>query len=301
MVSSTGRPTRIASASTIAVRTEPSSRASSPTSGAAVADPLAAALDHPELERQQLVECEPPERRVAALERIGIVGLLDRARDRDQPLRGGDVGGQVFRVGVAGLVERLADGRPQPERGQTGGQRIDRDDPARVEQLGVVRDDLELGVVEGQPATEMLDLAGHHDLRADGQPALDEAAAEPRRVDAAGVVLEPGDRALGAPPEAWLDPDVAHARLGRHDRAVLLPDEVAQAAHLAQVVVAPRQVEQEVADRVEVELDPGPSERRAGGQPGPGQRRREQLDRIGRDRDRTRRLGHAYSAAIRYR
>ena len=170
-----------------------------------------------------------------------------------------------------------------------------------MEQLGVLRDDLELGVVERQPAAEMLDLAGHHDLGADRQPALDEAAAEPGRVDAAGVVLEPGDRALGAPPEARLDPDVADARLGRHDRAVPLPDEVAQPAHLAQVVVPPRQMEQEVADGVEVELDPGPPQRRAGGQPGPGQRGRQQLDRIGRDGDRTRRLGHAYSAAIRYR
>ena len=152
-----------------------------------------------------------------------------------------------------------------------------------MEQLGVVRDDLELGVVERQPAAEMLDLAGHHDLRADRQPALDEAAAEPGRLDAPGLVLEPGDRALGAPPEARLDADVADARLGRHDRAVRLPDEVAQVAHLAQVVVAPRQVEQQVADGVEVELDPGPPERRAGGQPGPGQRGRQQLDRIGRD------------------
>jgi hypothetical protein len=68
----------------------------------------------------------------------------------------------------------------------------------------------------------MLDLAGHDDLRADRQPAFDEAAAEPGRVDAAGVVLEPGDRALGAPPEARLDPYVADACLGRHDRAVSL-------------------------------------------------------------------------------
>ena len=40
----------------------------------------------------------------------------------------------------------------------------------------------------------MLDLAGHHDLRADRQPALDEAATEPCRVDAAGV--EDGDTAM---------------------------------------------------------------------------------------------------------
>jgi hypothetical protein len=79
------------------------------------ADPLAAALDHPELERQQLVEGEAAERRVPTLERVGIVRLLDRAHDRDQTLLGGDVGGQILRIGVAGLVERLADGRPQPD------------------------------------------------------------------------------------------------------------------------------------------------------------------------------------------
>ena len=79
--------------------------------------------------------------------------------------------------------------------------------------------------------------------------------------------------------------------------------QVAQLAHLAQVVVAPREVEQQVADRVEVELDARPAERRAGRQPRLGERRRQELDRVGRDRrrDRARRLGHAYSAAIRYR
>ncbi len=63
-------------------------------------------------------------------------------------------------------------------------------------------------------------------------------------------------------------------------------------AHLAQVVVAPWQVEQQVADRVEVELDPGPPERRPGGQPGSRQRGRQQLDRVGRDGCDARCLGH---------
>ena len=57
--------------------------------------------------------------------------------------------------------------RPQPNSGETGRQAVDRDDPAGVEQRNVLGDDLELGVVERQPATEVLDLARHDDLAAD--------------------------------------------------------------------------------------------------------------------------------------
>ena len=269
-----------------------------------VADALATAGDHPELEGQELVEGEAAQRRVPTLERLGVVGLLDRPGDRHEPFVRDDLGRQVLGIGVAGLVERLADGRPQPDRGQAGGQRVDRHDPADVEQLGLPHlagDDLELRVVEGQLAAEMLDLAGHDDLAADEQPALDEPAPEPGRVDAAAVVLEPRDGPLRPAAKAGLDPDVADACLGRDDRAVRLPDQVAELAHLAQVVVPPRQVEEQVADRVEVELDPGPAQGRGGRQPGLRQRGRQQLDRIGRGRNRARRLGHAYSAAIRYR
>ena len=81
-------------------------------------------------------------------------------------------------------------------------------------------------------------------------------------------------------------------RLGRDHRPVRHPAEVAELPHLAQVVVAPRQVEQQVADRVEVELDPGPPERRPGGQPGSRQWGRQQLDRVGRDGCDARCLGH---------
>ena len=84
------------------------------------------------------------------------------------------------------------------------------------------------------------------------------------------------------PPEARLDPDVADPRLRGHDGPVRRPGEVAELAHLAQVVVAPREVEEQVTDRVEIELDPGPPQRRAGGKPGLRQRGREQLDRIRR-------------------
>ena len=137
-----------------------------------------------------------------------------------------------------------------------------------MEQLGVVGDDLELGVVEGQAAAEMLDLARHDDLGADEQPALDEAPPEPGGIDAPGFVLEPRDGPLGPAAEAGstrTSPTVAWAETTVPSVG---PGEVADLAHLAQVVVAPRQVEEQVADGVEVELDPGPAQRGAGRQAG---------------------------------
>ena len=77
-----------------------------------VTDALPTAGDHPELEGQELVEREAAQRRVATLERLGVVGLLDRPGDRHEPFVRDDLGRQVLGIGVAGLVERLADGRP---------------------------------------------------------------------------------------------------------------------------------------------------------------------------------------------
>ena len=162
-------------------------------------------------------------------------------------------------------------------------------------------EDLELRVVEGQPAAEVLDLARDDDLGADGQASLDEAAAEPGRVDAAGLVLEPRDRPLDAAPEARLDPDVADRGLDRDDRAVLFHEQVAQLSHLAQVVIPPRQVEKQVPDVVEAELDPGPPQERPGGETRARQRGREQLDRIGRDAVPGSSPSPPYSAEMRYR
>ena len=272
--------------------------------GGRVANALASPGDHAQLEREQLVEREAPQGRIPPRERRREMGLLDRPRDRHEPLVGDDLRRQVFGVGVAGLVERLADGRPKADRRQAGGQRVDRHDPAGVEQLGLARltgEHLELGVVEGQPAPEVLDLAGHDDLGSDVEAAFDEPAAEPGRIDRPGLVLEPGDRPLCPPAEPRLDANVADSCPRRHDLAVGRPDEVAERSHLAQVVVAPRQVEEQVPDRIEIELDARSSQERAGGQAGSGQRGRQQLDRIGRYRRRARRLGHAYSAEMRYR
>ena len=60
------------------------------TTGRRVAHALTAALDHAELEGEQLVEGEPLERRVATLERLRVVGLLDRPGDRHESLLGQD-------------------------------------------------------------------------------------------------------------------------------------------------------------------------------------------------------------------
>jgi len=68
--------------------------------------------------------------------------------------------------------------------------------------------------------------------------------------------------------------DVGDGRLGRYDVPIRDEDEVAQLSHLAQVVVAPRQVEQQVPNVVEAELDPGPSQERPGGEAGARQRGR---------------------------
>ncbi len=301
-----GSPRRVPIASTIADRTAPSDPSSDPDLRRGVADALPTPLDHPELECQEFIEGETSQRRVAARERGREVCLLDGPGDRHELLGLRDLRRQILGIRVAGLVERLAHRGAEPDRGQTGGQRIDRHDAAGVEQLGLAHlpcEDLELRVVERQAATEMLELAGHDDLRPDVEATLDEAATEPGGVDRTRVVLEPRDRALGPAAETRLDTDVTDRRLGRHHVPVGHEDEVAQLAHLAEVVVAPREVEQQVADVVEVELDAGPLERRCGCESRLRERRRQERDRIGRDRwrDRARRLGHAYSAAIRYR
>ena len=97
--------------------------------------------------------------------------LLDGSTDRHQVLGASDLVGQVLRIGMAGLVERLADRGAKADRGQPGRQRVDRHDPARVQQLrlaDLAGEHLELGVVDGQPSSEVLDLPGHDDLGSDG-------------------------------------------------------------------------------------------------------------------------------------
>ena len=86
------------------------------------------------------------------------------------------------------------------------------------------------------------------------------------------------------PRNAGLDADVADPSPGRRRPSPSVdPAEVAELAHLAQVVVAPRQVEEQVADGVEAELDARPAAgRRPAASPEPRERGRQELDRIGR-------------------
>ena len=145
----------------------------------------------------------------------GIVRLLDgSARSAPGPRRE-----RSRRAGTPDRhgrpVERLADGGAKAGRGQPGRQRIDRHDPARVQQLrlaDLAGEHLELGVVDRQPSSEVLDLPGHDDLGSDVESPLDEPAPEPRRVDRARVVLEAGDRPLGPARES-------RARHGRRRRS----------------------------------------------------------------------------------
>ena len=77
-VSSIGSPTRAPIAVGQCRRTATSAARIDGHLGCRVADPLASAGDHPELQRQELVERETAERRVAVRERRRVVGRLDR-------------------------------------------------------------------------------------------------------------------------------------------------------------------------------------------------------------------------------
>ena len=213
---------------------------------------------------------------------------------------GSRIGGrQVLRVLGAGAVECLADRGSQTCGCQTRRQRVDGHDPPGVEHLGVALGDLELGVVEGEPAAEPLDLAGHDNRVARFQPALDVAPPEPGCLGGAGLVGQRGHRPLDPPAERGFHVDVGdpHARGG--DASLLDPGQVAESLHLAQVVVPAWQVEQQVAHRVPAQPDAGPPERRLRGQPGLAQRRLQQPCRVARENGRDGSAGHAYSAEMR--
>jgi hypothetical protein len=238
--------------------------------------------DHAQLEREQLVEGEAAERRVARLERRGVVGVLERLGDGRHRLLGAQGLRQVLRVGVARLVQRLAHRLPQAGRRQAGRQPVDRHDPADVEQVRRVRL-LELGVVEHDPESAVLELARDDQLVARPEAALDEPAAEPGRLGRAGLVREERGRDLDPAPERLLDPDIGDPHAGRDDRAVLGGVEVVERPHLAQVVVPSREMEQEVAHGVHAEPATRPAEHGGGREPGQAHRLVEQLHRIGGD------------------
>ena len=91
--------------------------------------------DHAQLEREQLVEGEPAEGRVARLECRREVGRLERLADGRELARGADVVRQVLRVVRPGRVQRLAHGAPEAVGRDPGGQPVDGHDPADMEQV----------------------------------------------------------------------------------------------------------------------------------------------------------------------
>ncbi len=174
---------------------------------------LPAPRDHAELERQQLVERQPAQGGVAALERVRVVGLLERRGDAGRAPRSRR---RRRRAGTPG--RRARRGRAPRGSRSAGGPRSGRPSagrPARSGRRGAARRPrrrrLELRVVEGQLAAEPLDLAATRRPRRRREPALDEPAPEPGRLDRAGVVLEPGDRPLDPAAGTW-------ARRGRPRR-----------------------------------------------------------------------------------
>ena len=126
-----------------------------------------------------------------------------------------------------------------------------------MEHLAVALDDLELGVVQGPATPEPLQPPGYDDLLALSQPPLDEPPPEPGGLDLTGLVAEARDRPLDAPSPRRLDVDVLDAGTGRYDRPLFHPDEVAQLRQLAQIVIPPRQVEEQVTDVVPPQSYPG--------------------------------------------
>ena len=218
--------------------------------------PRPPARDHAQLEGEELVEREAPERGVARLERRRVVGVLERLRDGRQVLGGAQLRRQVLRVGVARLVQRLAHRLAQPRGGQPGRQPVDGDDPADVEQVRRIGL-LELRVVEHDAEPAVLELAADDELVAGVQPALDEPPAEPGRLRGAGLVGEERGRDLDAPPVRLLDADVGDPDAGGDHDPVRRGVEVVELAHLAQVVVPPREVEQQVTHALDAEPPAG--------------------------------------------
>ena len=212
--------------------------------------PLAAPPDHPDLQREELVEGEPPEGGIPCLERRRVVGLLEGDVDRQEPF-GLDGSRPAGTPDTGCRRDRAPRGWP-PAVGpscQTRRQRVDGHDPPGVEHLGVTLGDLELGVVEGELAAEPLDLAGDDDRVARFQPALDVAPPEPSRLGGAGLVGQRGDGPLDPSPERGFDVDVGDAHARGRDGSLLDPGQVSESLHLAQVVVPAGQVEEQVAHR----------------------------------------------------
>ena len=181
--------------------------------------------------------------------------------------------GQVLGVLVARAVERHAHRPAQPVRGEAGREPVDGHDPPDVEQVrGVGR--LELRALEDQVAVAVLDLARHQEQVARPDPLLDVPAAEPGRASRSrcrrsrcAVVTWTRRRQV-----CWTEMSMT-LTCAEATRPVVEVAEVGERPELAQVVVPPGQVEQQVADGVDAQppRDPPQARRPAGcrtGRPG---------------------------------
>ena len=270
--------------------------------------------DHAQLEGQQLVEGETAKGRIARFERCRVVSGLDRIGDGRDHLLPACRLRQVLRVRVPGAIERLAHRLAQPRCRQPGGEPVDGDDASHVQQRFGIRA-LELRRVEHDREASTLEAARDEELVARPDPALDEPAAEPGRLRGPGVIREERRGDLDPPAPCLLHLDVRHPDARRDDRAVRHGVEVAQVLELAQVVVPPREVEQQVANGVETETPARAAERGRRRQARHSQRQVEPLRGVGGDRHRglrpqgsrtalrgwSRAPGAVHSAEIRYR
>ena len=246
---------------------------------AALPHPRPAPADHAELQRQKLVEGEPAKGGVAALERGRVVRLLERLADEAEPELASNVSREVLRVGACRSIERRADGAPERRDTEAGREPVDRHDPPGVEEgRAIVR--LELGVVERHPGPEAAQLAAHDDRVAGLEATLDEAAPEPGRIDGAGRILQAGDRPLDAPPERCLDSQLGDPYAGRDRLAVGDEEQLPEPAHLAEVLVAAGEVEEQVADTLDAQPPAAARQGRCPGQSRPADRARRAAERV---------------------
>ena len=236
---------------------------------------LAIASDHADLQGEQLVEGEPAESQVLVLRVVREVRVLDGPGDA----RGAGIGRwqivrPVFRVARADLVERSPDGPPQDPGRDALGQSVDGHDPAGIEQLAVgwpedrtLEDgDDRLAEAHRDAGSRRrpldLDLAGDDHLLAGQQASLDVLTAEPDRLGAAAVVLQPGPDAVDPSPHRRLDGDVDDADPGRDRLAGRFLGQPPEWRRRPEVVVSAGQVEEQVADRLDAQTLQAPGDRR---------------------------------------
>ena len=248
--------------------------------------PTAAALPasghHAKLQREQLVEGEPSERVGHARRIVWVVRMLDGSLDPDEAFLGPDGPRQVLGIGAAGPIDRLANGQPQARRHEPAGQSVDGHDPAGMEEVPMAVLGLELWVVELDREPARSETAAQHQAVPGLDPSFDVAPAEPDGFGRAGTVLHARHRLLEAPAERLLHTDGGH----RDPGADLLPIgnlvQRGNRAHLTPVVIAPRQVEQQIADDRDPQPRTDPAQGRSATEPAGPDRRGEQFDRVGR-------------------